>query len=264
MPGGRARGAPFRYTGYDSFMTSLSPIPTRPDNLTEQVFQRVQESIIDQTLTPGQRVTEASIAELLKVSKTPVREALLRLRHVGLVEQTGTGRLRVLDPSTKTIRDAYEFRAMIERAGTYDAAERISSVAALQLQDYAQDTVIMANAQTGKGYRDADRRFHLAVVAATSNEVLLRAVDNALVLTSALREREVPMDNEFLACAEEHTAIAAAIGDGDGDGALAAMDAHIRHVMTQVLQAAAAAPPAYAENPARAGGLDAGVRMGRS
>ena len=227
----------FPYTGYDLIMSSsLTPIVSRPENLTEQVFQRIQESIIDQTLAPGSRVSEASIATLLNVSKTPVREALLGLRHIGLVEQTGTGRLRVVDPSSKSIRDAYEFRAMLERSAAYDAADRIASSAGEQLLDYAQDTVIMAKAQTGKGYRDTDRRFHLAVAAATGNEVLHTAVGNALVLTSALREREVPMADDFVACAEEHVAIAKAVVSGDRAGAADAMDHHILHVMAQVLE----------------------------
>ncbi len=217
-------------------MSTLAPIVARPENLTEQVFQRIQESIIDQTLTPGSRVSEASIASLLNVSKTPVREALLRLRHVGLVEQTGTGRLRVVDPSSKTIRDAYEFRAMIERSAALGAAEQITLAAAEQLLDYAQDTVIMAKAQTGKGYRDTDRRFHLAVAAATGNDVLHTAVGNALVLTSALREREVPMADEFLACAKEHVGIAEAVAAGDQGGAADVMNHHILHVMSQVLE----------------------------
>ena len=238
-------------------MSSLTPITSRPENLTEQVFQRIQESIVDQTLAPGERVSEASIAALLTVSKTPVREALLRLRHIGLVEQTATGRLRVLDPSTKAICDAYEFRAVIERAAARDAAQRISRIAAQQLLDYAQDTVIMARAQTGKGYRDTDRRFHLAIAAATSNEVLHTAVGNALVLTSALREREIPMVEEFAACAEEHVGIAQAVADGRASTAADAMEAHIRHVMAQVL-AAEPRTPAGRSAPGRVG-----ARVGR-
>ncbi|CUR56137.1 putative GntR-family transcriptional regulator [metagenome] len=237
------------YTGYHSGMSSLSPIAARPENLTEQVFQRIQESIVDQTLAPGTRVSEASIAALLDVSKTPVREALLRLRYIGLVEQTGTGRLRVIDPSSKEVRDAYEFRAMIERSAAYEAAGRISTVAADQLLEYAQDTVIMAKAQTGKGYRDTDRRFHLAVATATTNGVLHEAVGNALVLTSALREREVPMAEEFLACATEHVGIAELVATGNQAAAADAMNAHVLHVMAQVLQTRS--PSTAAAQPAR-------------
>lgn len=221
-------------------MTSMLPIVSRPENLTEQVFQRIQESIIDRTLTPGQGVSEASIASLLNVSKTPVREALLRLRHLGLVEQTGTGRLRVVDPSGKTIRDVYEYRALIERAAARAAAERIGRKSAQQLLDYAQDTVVMATAQTPKGYRDTDHRFHLAVAAATSNEVLHTAVANTLVLTAVFCDRELVMDAEFVACAQEHVAIAQAVADGDADNAEETMDTHIRHVREQVLDPAGA------------------------
>lgn len=61
----------------------LAPLAVRPDNLTTLVFAAIRDKIVDATLAPGSSVSEASLAKQLEVSKTPVREALLRLRHVG-------------------------------------------------------------------------------------------------------------------------------------------------------------------------------------
>lgn len=81
----------------------LQPLASRPANLTDLVLDALRQSIVDQTLAPGQQVSEASLAKSLQVSKTPVREALLRLRHIGLVEPASRG-LRVVRPSAGTIR----------------------------------------------------------------------------------------------------------------------------------------------------------------
>ena len=92
---------------------ALPPLAGRPSSLTTRVFAEIRDKIVDATLPPGSRVSESVLADQLRVSKTPVREALLRLRHIGLVEPSSTG-LRVIQPSAKAIRDAYEFRAGVE------------------------------------------------------------------------------------------------------------------------------------------------------
>src|SRR3981081_2195160 len=81
----------------------LRPLAPRAENLTDAVFEAIRDGIVDKVLTPGARISEAKVASQLNVSKTPVREALLRLRHLGLVEPTERG-LTVVRPSGKAIR----------------------------------------------------------------------------------------------------------------------------------------------------------------
>ena len=92
---------------------AVQPVGSRPQSLTEIVFDRLRDAITSQTLAPGTRVSESVLSEMLNVSKTPVREALLRLCHVGLVEPTTRG-LRVVMPDSAVIRDAYELRSNLE------------------------------------------------------------------------------------------------------------------------------------------------------
>src|SRR5207249_1759968 len=64
-------------------------LEVRPDSLTDAVYEAIRRGIIDRRLAPGSPVTEAALAEQLGVSKTPVREALLRLKDIGVIEPNG-------------------------------------------------------------------------------------------------------------------------------------------------------------------------------
>ena len=97
-----------------------------PERLADVVYDAIRQSITDKTLAPGARVTEGGIAEQLGVSKTPVREALLRLRRIGVIEPDGVRGGRVVRPSRSAIREAYEVREALEVFAVRSVAERVS------------------------------------------------------------------------------------------------------------------------------------------
>ena len=82
----------------------LAPLTEKPESLTQLVYQALRDAIISKRLPPGERVSEASLARQLRVSKTPVREALLRLHAIGLVEaeSINTGVKRIQSPRPRT------------------------------------------------------------------------------------------------------------------------------------------------------------------
>jgi len=218
------------------FTTGLSPLPPRAGNLTEVVFEAIRDGIVDKVLTPGARISEAQVASQLDVSKTPVREALLRLRHIGLVEPSERG-LRVVRPSVKAIRDAYESRAGIERTAAQYAANRATTEEHERILLLARTSLEYARAQDGERFRQYDHEFHEAIACGARNAVLERAVKDSLVLTSALRARDVPASGDSVTCAQEHIRIAQAIRVGDAETAGREVAGHIRHVMAIVLAA---------------------------
>jgi DNA-binding GntR family transcriptional regulator len=243
---------PWRCIRYHPDMagTTLRPLPQRPENLTEMVFEAIRDSIVDKTLEPGTRISEAWVASELQVSKTPVREALLRLRHIGLVKPVERG-LRVIQPSVKAIRDAYEFRAGIEGTAAYYAAHRAATEEHERILMVARASLKHAEAREADRFRQCDREFHEAIAACARNVVLEQAVKDSLVLVSALRERDVPAPGDSVVCAEEHIRIAQAIRVGDADTAARETVDHIHHVMGLVLGPRPAAHPTSAERSSR-------------
>jgi GntR family transcriptional regulator, rspAB operon transcriptional repressor len=86
----------------------------QPDNLSMRVFESIQSAIKDKSLPPGRRVTEADLAAQLNVSKTPVREAFIKLRQIGLLEPDGRRAWRVIQLTRPTIDDACEVREALK------------------------------------------------------------------------------------------------------------------------------------------------------
>ncbi|AOT02583.1 GntR family transcriptional regulator [Arthrobacter sp. U41] len=213
----------------------LMPLGTRPESLSNLVLEQIKLAIVNKEIAPGTRISEAALAKQLQVSKTPVREALLRLRHIGLVSPHGTG-LQVVQPSRESIREAYELRGGLERASARFASMRCTESQQLLLAELADGSLETTLAGDARGFREFDSKFHRHVALFSGNELLNSAIDDALMLTSALRARDVPMPkNDSVSCAKEHVRIAEAIAHGRADIAGEAMEEHVGHVMSMVL-----------------------------
>lgn len=225
-------------------MHSLQPIGEKPESLVEIVFGIIHDAIVRKDLKPGSRVSEARLAAQLNVSKTPVREALLRLESIGLVIPDGNRGTRVVWPSAETIQDAFEVRALLEGRSASKAAAQAGLSAQRDLRRLAAESLTRAEAGDGDGFRRADRQLHVAIADAAGNDVLKRLVSNAYTLTWALRRRETPSIGYQVGCAQEHIRIVGAIADQDPAAAAAEMTSHVDKSRRFVLEHFASEPPA--------------------
>src|SRR5438132_337837 len=118
----------------------LEPLQ-RSETLTERVYSVVRAAIVDRTLPAGSPIPEPAFAARLGVSRTPVREALMKLHEVGLVEYEANGRAVVVTPTERTIRDAYELREALEGMAARLAAERLSKGGVAELRGPSQSSL---------------------------------------------------------------------------------------------------------------------------
>jgi DNA-binding GntR family transcriptional regulator len=211
----------------DSAAISLEPIDAKPESLTDMVFRRIRDGIVAKTLRPGNVISEAGLADQLGVSKTPVREALLRLQDIGLIVTDGKRGNRIVEPSLTLIEHAFDVRMALEGFAARRAAEVAQTPATATLERLAAESVARAEAGDSPGFRQLDEQFHLAVAHATENELLRRLVENAYTLAWALRQRDVPSFDHQRSCAQEHLSISDAIADRDASLAEQRMAAHI-------------------------------------
>jgi GntR family transcriptional regulator, rspAB operon transcriptional repressor len=218
-------------------LDGLLPLSEKPQSLSEMVYDSIRSSIVSKRLRPGTVVAEASLAARLNVSKTPVREALLRLQSIGLVEPDRRG-LRVVSPSEDSIREAYEVRLILEQGLARRAAEQGSPVERQEILNAAERSLQCAEAgDIAEGFRNWDRAFHRAISAAAHNVRLARLAEDAAVLASVLRERDVPGVQDAIQCGHQHLDMARAVCSDDADGAAGASDAHVNAVRDMVLAA---------------------------
>jgi DNA-binding GntR family transcriptional regulator len=230
-------------------ISALAPIGT-PENLTEMVYAAIRDAIVEQAFPPGTRVSEAGLAQQLNVSKTPVREALLKLRQIGLVEPTGRRGGRVTRPSRSSIQHAYEARQALESFAAEIVAERGSDADIAVIVDAAHRCLAAAEAGDFEGFRTWDSVFHEKIGEATANPRLSEMVENLFALIMALRRRDVPQAEGSVACARAHVMIGEAISRRDPDAARTRMRDHVRQVEGYVL--ASLAEEAFERPPAPA------------
>jgi DNA-binding GntR family transcriptional regulator len=206
----------------------------RPRLIGEIVLDEIRNAIIEKRLAPGARLSEVSLADMLNVSKTPVREALLQLRVIGLVTAEG-GNLRVVLPSPALVKEAYEVRAGLEALTARLAAERVEGEELRSLLTAATESNERAESEDMDGFRKFDRQFHVQVALASQNKMAAHQVMNSRDLCQALRQRDVITDQVSKVCGQAHLEIAASIASRNGDRAGRLMSEHVDYVRDRVL-----------------------------
>jgi DNA-binding GntR family transcriptional regulator len=161
-------------------MTPLEPTNHRqaPNRATE-VYEQLRQAIVEGSIRPNERLIEADLAERLQVSRTPVRETMLRLAGDGLIVNHRRGWV-VREHSPDEIREVYEVRAALEGFAARLAAERatdheLEEIAANH-RDYTETVRGSARGQLVE-HNDA---FHDAVIGAARNALLAQRIrDNS-------------------------------------------------------------------------------------
>lgn len=151
--------------------------------LADHVYEEILESLMDGRLMPGDTVSIDGTARDLEVSPTPVREALARLEHTGLVQRVALKGYKVSPVfSSDDIAKLMEARLVIEPVSTRLASERMTPATLAALEQSIHD---LESAPIGpsfaefRDYFDADERFHRLIAENSGNPFMLAAY-NAL------------------------------------------------------------------------------------
>ncbi|NJC70274.1 GntR family transcriptional regulator [Planosporangium thailandense] len=167
------------------YPSATGPAPSSGLSATTRAYQHVKRAILEQLYPGGTLLTEAEIADAVGVSRTPVREALLRLEGEGLVALYPKRGALVLPVSAREVDEVIEARLLVEgHAATRAWARRSELVATLEPLLRA-----MRDARTAgdvPAFMEADRAFHAAVVEAAGNRILAD-------LYHRLRDRQMRM-----------------------------------------------------------------------
>lgn len=147
--------------------------------LSEKVYLLLEEGILNTTYPSGMSLNECEIAEALNVSRSPVREALVKLESSGLVTRTRKGRV-VSEIGPDDVRHNFEAWQMVESFSAGIACKR-SSEAQIQEIVAALERLSQCNAQKDIArYREANYEFHACLVRPCNNPVLLSVYQNVV------------------------------------------------------------------------------------
>ncbi|MEW1955204.1 GntR family transcriptional regulator [Terrabacter sp. NPDC080008] len=160
--------------------------PPRP-LLRDDVHRRLRDAIVDGTLTPGERLRDQDLAAWLGVSRTPVREALLRLAQAGLVHAAPGRSTTVSSLDARAIRDAQAVVASMHRLAVEQAVPQLGP-ADLDAMRAANERFADAMRRgDSEGAVAADDAFHAVAVRAAANAAIESVLDQ---FTPVLRRLE--------------------------------------------------------------------------
>lgn len=207
-------------------MASIQRIDRSHSRLAAEVYDRLVEALVQGTVSPGDRLIQDRLAEELDVSRTPVRDALLRLKEEGVVEPSGRRGYVVRSLSESDLRDLYGARDAVE-------GHAAAIVAELGEDALAQVRAALARAtarklRSSRESFEANRSFHRSIVETTGNAYLLNFFDaiwGRAISALAYHDFYVhsPHD-EFVA---EHETLIEEIAAGDPARARRVMTEHI-------------------------------------
>ncbi len=201
-----------------------------PAQLERRVYERVRDEIVSGALRPGEQLVEARIAADLGVSKTPVREALIRLQRDGLVAIEPYRGARVLEPSAEDIREILELRLLIECQIARDlAAQRPADVIAALDSSIDESRAALAAGETQR-LLDSLTAFSDILAEACGNSRMLKLLVDLRSVLLVIGKTSLRVPGREARSIAEHEAIVAAIKAGDADAAAAATERHIRSI----------------------------------
>lgn len=211
-------------------MSRFAKIQHEPRRLADEVYQQLLDGIVNGEIAPGGRLIQESLAAEMAVSRTPIREALLRLEREGVIEPAERRGFLVVDLSAEALRDIFQARQAVEGFAARLVAERASAEAISRLRPILHKE--MSFAGVGDVY-DEKRRIHRAVVEATGNPAMLELFDSLWGRGRVLRMMaDVAISDEILTLwRRSHVELHQAIERRDGDLAESIMVAHIQHCL---------------------------------
>jgi len=216
-------------------------------SLEQYVYKLIKEDILSGVLRPGSPLVEARLAEEFGVSKTPVREALIRLRLDGLVRIERFRGARVAEPSAEDVREICTLRRWIEGGIAEELARSHDDSALTNLRRNIEICRQALAAGDDPRYLNQIRDFDHILARATGNSWVVRVLSdlyNIFGLIGAVT-LEVPKRRER--SIDEHVTIVEAIERGDGEVAVEATYTHIMSIEEDYLKSIAAQREAEAE-----------------
>ncbi|MER5738528.1 MULTISPECIES: GntR family transcriptional regulator [unclassified Streptomyces] len=203
----------------------------RPRTAQQFVLEELRGSITRGELRPGAPIRQDALAARLEVSRVPLREALKALEAEGLVVHHVHRGYFVAELSLADLEEIYRIRALLET----EAVSRAMDLAPEGLDDTLSALQTEVERAAGDGdvtaMAEANRRFHLTLVAACGMPRLVRMITTLWDATDAYRSLYYTDPGHRVEAVEDHRAVLAALSEGDKGAVLGRLDDHRAHAV---------------------------------
>ncbi|MBZ0293120.1 MAG: GntR family transcriptional regulator [Anaerolineae bacterium] len=212
----------------------FGPIENNRKTLAAQVHEHIRRAILTSALKPGTRIDQNQMAEALKVSLAPVREALKELGAEGLVTIIPRRGAFVTEVSLTDLEELYFARALIEGETIYHAIPHLSDADMDKLQVLVDKMKDVAEGEDVSDYIALNREFHLRIYSALNNQHLLQTIRSMWERSELYRYRYMLLIHDTVRIHAEHQAILDACKDRDRSRARQAAIHHIQQTQREL------------------------------
>lgn len=204
-------------------------------SLADQVFDKLENDIIQGVYPKGEVLTELKLVEQLGVSRTPIRDALRRLEQERLIADTGKGSL-VLGITDDDLLDIMNIRERIEGLVAYYAAKNITPEGIQELKHLTDLQDFYFSKRDAEHLRQVDDAFHDAICRLSNRTVISDTLTPLHRKTRRYRRLAMEDWDRTTQTTKEHYAIYQAIVAGDADLAKKLMKEHILHAKAHMIK----------------------------
>ena len=208
-------------------LANHSEADSSDESLSEVVYQQLLEAILTGKYPQDAVLSELGVARELKVSRTPVHDALRQLAKDGLVVRQRNCRARVAGLTSDDVYEVFEMRKLLEGPAAELAAARMDARQLLPLQEFAAELYrSKRGAAWTARWADFDDQFHSTIATASGNRRLAQDIHRYRLLHKGFNRLATEPEGLQQAL-EEHLGILAALAARDGGLARERMVAHI-------------------------------------
>ena len=201
------------------------------------IYRELRDDILSLRRTPGEAISEKQIAESYGVSRTPVREAVLKLADEGLIEvfpQSGTFVSRI---PLAALPEAIAIRRVLEEATVRYAAERATRSQVARLRACLEEQRERQVDGNHQGFHQADEAFHALLAETAGYPGFWTLIQQVKVQVDRYRQLTLPVLGRMGLVIAEHEAIVDAIAEHDPDRAARALTAHFDELQLTIAEA---------------------------
>jgi DNA-binding GntR family transcriptional regulator len=184
--------------------------------LSELVYDRLKQMIIDGVLLPGQKINKKELCEMLDVSQTPINEAISRMTGEGLIEQKSRQGFFIKSFSYTDLKELYAVRAGLEGISVRIVAEQASDEEIENIVKAFSEFSLPVEGKAVKKYEKADRFFHEQILKLSGNSVIIDFTHNFAFIIKSYQKGLIRQPNDTL---EEHQEICRALRNREGEKA---------------------------------------------
>ena len=207
----------------------------KKSTLVDAIYNQIRDLIIMRKLKPGEKLNEQYLARKLGTSRTPIREALLRLQEDGLVTNEPFRGTYVTVFTPRDIQEIYDLRKALEGMSARLALPSITDLEYASLRQLIESSIKMLELGEIEEYIRTDARFHDTLVQMSGNRRLIEAMSRLGAQIQAIRALVATKPGRVYQAASEHRAILKALEKRDIAETVRLLEEHIDNVKNDVI-----------------------------